>query len=62
MGDQTVVNQNAPITAVGLVQAAMLVVAAFTTFSDVQITALNTFLSVVAAFAVQRFHTDPKTV
>lgn len=61
MADPNIANQNAPATAVGLVQAFMLVVAAFTTLTDVQITALNTFLSVAAAFIVQRFHTDPKT-
>lgn len=61
MPQPTVTNQNAPVTAVGLVQAFMLVLAAFTTLSDVQITALNTFLSVVAAFVVQHFHTEPRT-
>lgn len=61
MTEQSTLNQNAPVTAVGLVQAFCVVLAAFTTLQDIQITALNTFLSLVAAFAVQRFHTDPKT-
>jgi hypothetical protein len=61
MADPTIANQNAPVSAVGLVQAFVLVLAAFVTMTDVQITAINGFLSVLAAFAAQRYHTLPRT-
>lgn len=51
---------NAPVTAATIVSAVGLVLAAFTSLSPEQIAAVNAVVGIVAALAVQRFHTLPR--
>lgn len=60
MAVPTVVNQNAPITAASIVSAFSLCLAAFTNLTAEQVTALNAVVAIVAAVAVQRYHTEPR--
>lgn len=52
---------NAPVTAASITAASGLVLAAFTSFSTEQVTAVQAVVGIVAALLVQRFHTQPKT-
>lgn len=55
--------QNPPVTAAGIVTAFNLVVAAFfTSLDQLQMAALSSVATIVAAFIVQRWFTDPKGI
>lgn len=49
--------QNPPVTAAGFASVVMLVLAAFTDFTADQVAAVGAAVSLVAAFAAQRFTT-----
>ncbi len=53
--------ENAPVTAASIAAAVNLCLASFTSFSAEQIGALNAVIAILAAFAVQRWHTDPRS-
>lgn len=53
-------NQNAPVSAATVVAAVGLLLAAFTTLSAQQVTAVNAAVGIFAAVLVQRFGTVPR--
>lgn len=54
------VQQNTPITAAAITSAVALCLAAFTSMTAQQITAVNAVVAILAAVLVQRYGTDPK--
>ena len=58
----TIVSQNSPVSAAAIVSAVSLCLAAFTSLTAEQVSAVTAVVAIVAAFVVQRFGTDPKNL
>lgn len=55
------ISQNTPVTAASIVAAFGGILAAFTGLGVEQVAALQAVVGILAAFAVQRWGTDPKS-
>lgn len=60
MADPNALNTNAPVTAAAIVSAAGLLMAAWTDWTALQIESISAVVAILAALAVQHWHTDPK--